>query len=453
METAAAKRSYKQLYTFILPLLIVLLRPLGMNLNQSIILGALVLVLIWWTTGVVNKTYSSIVLLVVFALFGSTPFNVVFRFPMSSNFYMIGFSFLLSQGIVNSNVANRLSGAILNKYCNHPYKLILMSFIFGTVLIFLIPQPFSRVILLASIYKQFFKGREIGEKGMSVLLFSIFMASTATSMLFLNGDIILNLAALQFGEVSLGWLEWAKYMLLPSIATTLLMGGGFLLLFREDIRSIKINSIKEEKGAAADIKEKAAIVIMGLVILLWMTESIHSVNSAIVALVGTLAMFIFGILEKKDIKSFNISLMIFLTAAFSIGSVMKGSGVADILYARLMTVFPSSFSNLYIMIIIAVVMILHMFLGSSLTTLSVVVPGLIELTKGTLGAIPLVLLAYITVNLHYILPFHHVTIMIGAGNNYYSNRIVAKFGLLMTILVFLVVFGLYLPWWRFIKII
>src|SRR5690554_3919679 len=122
-------KNIKLICSLLLPLFIVFVQPLGMSLNQSIILGTLILVLIWWTTGIVNRTYASIFLLLVFSIFGSTPLKEIFKFPLSSNFYMIALSFLLSQGIVNSNVANRLSNFILNKYGNTPYKLIFMSFL------------------------------------------------------------------------------------------------------------------------------------------------------------------------------------------------------------------------------------------------------------------------------------------------------------------------------------
>lgn len=444
----------KFILTLIVPALILLTRPFEMTINQSIILGTLVLVLSWWTTGVINKIYSSLFLLLIFSLFGSTPLNIVFKFPLSANFYMIGFSFLLSQGIVNSNVANRFSAFVLNKYANTPSKLIIMSNIFNIIMIFIIPQPFSRVILLASIYQQFFKDRNISDDAKEILLFSIFVSSTSTCMFFINGDIILNYSALQFGSSSIGWLEWAKYMIVPSVLTTLLMVLAFFFVFRKELKTANLNTNNKPACLGKmEVKEKAAIIIMGIVILLWMTEHIHMINSAIVALLGTAAMFSVKILDKKDLKSLNISLLVFLIAAFAIGSVMKQSGVASIIYSNLAAILPSGYSNLFIFMIVLIVMMLHMVLGSSITTLSVAIPGLLELTRGKIEVLPLILIAYITVNIHYLLPFQHVTIMIGAGNNYYSNKTVLRYGAVLTILIFVVIFLFYLPWWRFTNFI
>lgn len=129
-------------------------------------------------------------------------------------------------------------------------------------------------------------------------------------------------------------------------------------------------------------KEKVATVITGIVPILWMTESLHSINSAIIALLGTSAMFSFKIIEFKDFKSLNIRFMIFITAAFAIGGVMNQSGAADIIYSNIIGIFPSTYSNLYLMILVLTVMELHMLLGNSIITFSVVIPVLMELTQG-----------------------------------------------------------------------
>ncbi len=444
----------KFIYSLLFPLFIVFAHPLGMDLNQSIILGTLVLVLTWWTTGIVNRTHASIFLLVIFGVFGMTPLKEIFKFPLSSNFYMIALSFLLSQGIVNSNAANRFSNFILNKYGNTPYKLIFMSFVFSILLIFIIPQTFSRVILLSSIYQQFFKNREIPDDTKEVLYFSIFVAAAITCMTFINGDIILNYSVTQFAGISMGWAEWAKYMTVPSLLTTLATGITFVLIFRKKLKNINLNLINSNINMnKISNKEKSAIIIMAVVILLWMTEPLHSINSAIIALLGTLAMFGFKIIEVKDFKSLNFGLLIFLTSAFAIGSVMNRSGVANIIYSSMMDIFPSTFSNTYLIILIVTVMALHMLLGSSITTLSVVIPVLIQLTNGIIDPIPLSLLVYVAINIHFILPFHNITIMVGAGNNYYSNKTVIRYGMALTILVFVAIFGFYIPWWKFLNLL
>ena len=118
----------KILMTLILPVLIVTVKPLDMSLFQSIVLGTLFLTVTWWATGYVNKEFASILMLLIFSVFGKTSLKSIFFFPLSHDFVTIIASFILSQGIVNSKVADRFSKYVLNKFCKNSKALVLMSF-------------------------------------------------------------------------------------------------------------------------------------------------------------------------------------------------------------------------------------------------------------------------------------------------------------------------------------
>jgi di/tricarboxylate transporter len=92
-------------------------------------------------------------------------------------------------------------------------------------------------------------------------------------------------------------------------------------------------------------------------------------------------------------------------------------------------------------------------LGSTITTLSVVIPGFLTLTAGKIDPLVLMMTTYVSVNIHYLLPFHHVTIMIGSGNRFIDNRSLLKFGLVMTFVVVGCLLFVYVPWWRFIGLL
>jgi len=92
-------------------------------------------------------------------------------------------------------------------------------------------------------------------------------------------------------------------------------------------------------------------------------------------------------------------------------------------------------------------MIMHMILGSNVTTLSVVTPGLLVLGNGLFSGELLVYILIVTVSFHAILPFHNVAIMIGSSKGYYPVKYVSKVGLAVTPLVFLAAVLFYYPWW------
>lgn len=442
----------KILISLLFPILIILIKPIGLSLNQSIVLGSLFLTVIWWASGIVYKDAASIFLIFMFVLFGGTPIEKVFFFPLSDNFILVIASYLLSQGIVNSKVADKFSSFILEKYCYNSIRLVIMSFLLGIGLIFVIPQPFPRVILLASIYINFLKNSKVDKEEKSVLIFSVFVASTITSLMFLNGDVIINYSALKFGGISMTYIEWAKNMLLPTLITTIIIAAAFILVFKKNLKGSFERKNTEEK-ISFENSEKKALFITFVVVLLWLTESIHGISSANVALIGVIAMFIAKIIGIKDFKVINISLLIFLTAEFSIGKVLTGSGIADNLRDFLTGFFPSPESIMYIPFIIILIMFLHMIMGSLVTAASVLIPTLITLTAGNLSPQFIVMLSVVSICFHYIMPFHHVTIMIGYGNEYYENRHVMKMGILLTFITIFTVLFVYIPWWKLVGLI
>ncbi|SKC81018.1 SLC13 family permease [Maledivibacter halophilus] len=442
----------KILISLLFPILIILIKPIGLSLNQSIVLGSLFLTVIWWASGIVYKDAASIFLIFMFVLFGGTPIEKVFFFPLSDNFILVIASYLLSQGIVNSKVADKFSSFILEKYCYNSIRLVIMSFLLGIGLIFVIPQPFPRVILLASIYINFLKNSKVDKEEKSVLIFSVFVASTITSLMFLNGDVIINYSALKFGGISMTYIEWAKNMLLPTLITTIIIAAAFILVFKKNLKGSFERKNTEEK-ISFENSEKKALFITFVVVLLWLTESIHGISSANVALIGVIAMFIAKIIGIKDFKVINISLLIFLTAEFSIGKVLTGSGIADNLRDFLTGFFPSPESIMYIPFIIILIMFLHMIMGSLVTAASVLIPTLITLTAGNLSPQFIVMLSVVSICFHYIMPFHHVTIMIGYGNEYYENRHVMKIGIILTFITIFTVLFVYIPWWKLVGVI
>lgn len=96
------------------------------------------------------------------------------------------------------------------------------------------------------------------------------------------------------------------------------------------------------------------------------------------------------------------------------------------------------------------VMFMHLSIGSAVATMSVVLPLLLfplMEAAGYQGAVVL-LMTYSLVNIHFLLPFHHATMLIGIGKGYYSEKTMLIFGLAMTLVAPLLVFGFYFGWWQ-----
>ena len=78
-------------------------------------------------------------------------------------------------------------------------------------------------------------------------------------------------------------------------------------------------------------------------------------------------------------------------------------------------VFPQTFSPAYAAVVLLTVVLLHTVLGSNITTMSVVVPGLMSIGAGVAPPLPLMFLICIAVCSQFLLPFHHVILLLGEG--------------------------------------
>jgi di/tricarboxylate transporter len=436
---------------------IALLNPLGLDFNQQIVFSGLLMTVLMWATHAVAQSAASIFLLILFSIFGQTPLPSVFKFPLSTNFIVIAMSFLMSQAIVNAGIAARLADNLLARFVRKSSDLVWVALVTNILLSFLILQPFSRTILLAAIFIEYLKRHNANEDTREAVMLSLFVLAVTTLMMFVTADVILNNFAVSISGVEISWLEWAKWMALPSAITSVIVAFMLILLFKKGFSGPLTSA---EPGAAHpepdhlvshgrfQTGEKQVLVIVLAAVGLWMTESVHGLSSAWVALVSVVCLFLTRNLTARDFKFMNIHLLIFLTAAFSIGSVMQNSGVSGVLFSvfNMEALLASSAPNLAI---IGLNAILHLFVGSTVTTLSITVPGLLALTAGVLNPVAVMLTSYVTVNLHFFLPFHQVVLLI--GSSYYSVRSIVKIGVVMTFLTPLLILFLYLPYWRLIQ--
>ncbi|GAA0182334.1 SLC13 family permease [Clostridium sediminicola] len=427
---------------------------LNFNFSIKMAIALSLLTIMLWATNAVDRTVVALFFVFMAFIMGLAPAKVIFKFPMTENFYIIVFSFVISEGVVKSGLAEYTSRKLMNKIVKTPNNMILFSYIAGIILIFFIPQPFPRVILLSAFYIEYLKGQKISRDSKSVLMFSIFTAATFTSMMFLNGDLLLHFVAMEMGNSYINWQQWSMYMTVPSILICIITYFLFKLVFRKELKGVKFESLKINDKQIKMTKEKyiTISVLIGIFIL-FTTQSITGIRAQWILLLGSIAMYFGKIIDLSSFKKVNWKLLIFFVAAFSIGGVLTYSGVVDILCNKLLILIPKSNLNYQIMVIVIISMILHIFLGSAVTTSAIVLPIFMKMSLFDTGSPILTLMVYSVVNMHYLLPFQHATIMIGYGEDFYGSRQVFRYGLLMTLVTFISVILIEVPWWRLIGVI
>jgi di/tricarboxylate transporter len=442
----------KILVSLIVPALVLIFRPLDLSLEQAAILASLLLVLTFWINKSVGRTLSSVFLLVSFLIFSGTSPDRILFFPLSENFYLIIFSFLFSEGIVKSKLIDRLFKPYIGYLATTPIRLLMTISAMAFIMIFMVPLPFCRLIMLAMIFREFYDGLGIRGKLRELLLFIVFLISMIMNTFLLRADIIMNTAVVNISGIQISEARWFTLLTLPGTGMLFISLALFLLVYKKEL--VHYSPGKNGKPKLDLIMEDwINLSIIAFTIALWALEKYHPIPSAGVILIGTILMFIRRILTLQDLKAIEWPLMIFLTATFSIGAAMTGSGTAGILFGRLSLLFPDTFSIWMIIAVMGASILIHMILGSVVTTMSVVIPGMAIATAGIMPETAMPLLVFISVVAHFLLPFHNVHLVIGEGYGFFSSKTVTGFGLYMTVVTIVSILLFYLPWWNFVGIL
>ncbi|MDQ0223302.1 SLC13 family permease [Streptococcus moroccensis] len=449
---------------FIIILLIVLgitlWNPLGLTLKQGLLLASLLTTLALWATEAVHKTVACLFLLGSFLVFGETPATNIFEFAWSDTNLLIITTTLLSVGLMHSNVIHLLIQKVISPFTNSLFLFLLFPYLLGIMLVFLIPQGFARVIIVGTLFQAMLPSDSVEQlESKPIYLFNAFIGVIMGYMFFPNGEILLNGSALAFAgqEISsqLGFTQWFTLMAVPTILFIILSIAFVYMLFKKQLRTFHKNPITLSKSET-EMPENPyatwiAIVSMICLLIVWQTESYHGIPAWVGTAIVVLLFFATGILKKSDWGQLNPHFLLFLVTIFSIGKVLGQSGITGIVFEHLQKLLPDAQTPMYLAVVMGIVMLMHMAIGSAVATMSVVLPLLFPMMEsGGYSGVVILLMVYILVNTHYLLPFHHATLMIGTGRQYYSEKVMLRYGLAMSFVAPLMVGCVYFPWWRFL---
>jgi di/tricarboxylate transporter len=320
-------------------------------------------------------------------------------------------------------------------------------YVLGVVLSVLIPHPFPRTLLIIAIVTAVIDNSQMEQEDATALGFATFASSTATSMILLTGNVLLNTVIIGFAGVPVSWLGWVCYMAVPGVLACVLMWGLQLLVFPpQSHRSLDPQAVQAAQAQLGPLSaaEKRTLAWLGLALLLWATDVLHHFDPAWVALgvaVGLALPVLGDVLHPQDFtNSIDWSILMFVVGALAIGTVSMETGMAQWIAKVLLPTVPPANPYVFALLIGGATMVIHMFLGSVLPVISIAAPPMVAYATaaGQSGLFP-ALLVYTAVQIHYLLPFQHATILLGAGQvGRYGSHETLKYGLPLTAVTLLV---------------
>lgn len=441
----------------ILVLLLVMLLPIqGLSTQGKGALAISLFGVVWWAMGVVQPGYTSLLMLVGWVVLKVAPPETVFSMWTTPLIYLVVGGYLIAAAVQDSGLGKRISYMFILKFVNSFTSIVVSSYVLGALLSFLIPHPWPRSFLIMSVMGMIIKSADMPKKDAAIIGLAVFAGSASNSMILLTGDSVLNLVGATAGNVTLTWLEWAKYMAVPGIVATALTCLLQLKLFKPSKKfEVDKKTIRDELknlGSMTEV-EKRTLFWVALAIVLWATDSFHHIHPGwIAALMGiALALPKIGnVLKPSSWNAVPVGTLFFLTAASAIGKVGGVTGMNKWVASVVLPASVPSNVFLFAAIAVAVTMVIHMVLGSALAVMGIAAPALILFAQAA-GINPIVasLLVYTTVSMHFILPFHHMNVLVGVGEagGMYGDAEIIKLGVPLTVLTFVVTLLVEVPWW------
>lgn len=435
---------------------VICLLPLeGLSHEGQLCLGLTLMTVVWWAAQVAQSGYVSGIYLMLLCLLKVADTSVIFSGWTGSTIWLVAGAYLIASAVRSSGLGERLSYAFILRFVRGWRSIIVSIFVLTLILSLLIPHPWPRAFLIMSVMMVVIRSASIPQKDAAVIGFTVFAASVPVSLIFITGDSTINPLAMSYADEAVSFVGWLKVMGPPALVLSLLTMVLILVIFKPSAPvSLDLEQIKAAQAALGkmDQREIRALVWVLIAVVLWLTNGITGLDIGWITLLVAMLMslpVVGEVLGPKDWAEVPVHVMVFLTAAIAIGKVGAATGmnswIAD-------TLLPASMPEHPVLLALGIALIavvIHMFMGSVIAVMGVTIPAFLSFTAGS-GISPLAVISivYLSVAGHYVLPFHHLNILVGQGeeNGMYTQRETMKMSVPL-LLALLVTIALSVGWW------
>ena len=366
------------------------------------ILGVTMLSIVWWIGGVVPDWLTALIMLILFVLVGEVPFSEVFLSYNSTSVWLIIGAFCISAGVTKTGLFKRISYGLIRIFPSTYKGQVMALLVIGTICSPLIPSSTAKGVLGVSIASNIATAAGFGkDDNVRIgLVIASWFGFSLSAPAFKTGGIVgytlLGLLSEQL-QSNLSWMKWFIAMI-PWLIIILMASYFMIPLVYKNHSGIKdktaekfnLNGIKklEKMGTY----EKLSAIILTLVVIFWVLESKLGISASITALIGAVLIFIFNILEPKEISTaVPWSLVIFLGAVLNIGNIFSKVGL-NLWLQSLLSSFLVNFDNRYALffVIFVSVILIRFVIVSQAATMVIMIAVLAPVIE-TMGISPFII--------------------------------------------------------------
>jgi sodium-dependent dicarboxylate transporter 2/3/5 len=430
--------------------------PNGLTHDGQVMIGILIMAAVLWITEAIPLAVTGLLIMVIQPLLHVMSPNEVFSsFGNQAVFFLIG-AFILAGAIEKHGLHRRIALKFLSQFEKSPRFFTLgimtscafLSFVMpehGVAALFL-PIVISILIAMKIVPKQ----SNFGKISMLSVAFGCSIGSLGT--LIGGARNPLTVGVLSDIGINITFFDWMKYSMPVVIIALPLVWLVLQFSFPIEIKDISAarREIKNQVSVTGKMRknEFLVLIILMITILLWIFFSSHQYfGLAVIAILGSILLFLTGVITWKDVeKRVPWGIILLYGGAITLGIGIQETG-AGIWIADL--IFNLAGLNLYLVILVMIVLtILLTNVMSNIGAVAILLPIGIAIAPA-IGISPL--LSSMIIALSGGLAFMFVIATPGNAitysSGYFSTRDLFKAGSIANILCIAVIFIVATVYW------
>jgi anion transporter len=438
--------------------------PLGLAPQTQHGLAIVCFMVLAWMTQAMEFAIAGFIGCFLFWALGVVRFPVAFSGFANDTPWFLFAALLIGRVAGKSGLARRLAYSIMLRVGTTYSRILLGLIITDFLLTFIVPSGLARVVILATIALALIEAFR-AEKGSNVAR-GMFLIMTYTGNLFDKmilagaGSITAAGAMTKFGNIDVLWGQWLLAFLPCSVITVLAAWRLTLWLYPPEQESLAggtefFRTELAKMGSWSALEKKAALLI-GVALSLWVTDFLHHLPPAMIALgVGLFALLPpVGILDESDMRHVNYMPVFFVAAAISMGNVLEATKGLEVLTSTVFTRIEPFLGNVFSTTVIMywAGFIYHFFLASEISMLATSMPLVMEFAKSH-GMNPLMLGLIWTFSAGgKLFAYQSGVLVLGYSFGYFEARDLMRIGAWLTLVEFLILLLLVPFYWPLIGI-
>ncbi len=317
----------KNILFFIVPTCVYFISSFFISDVSSTLLVTFVLsAIIFWAGSLIPEYQTSLYFLFGTLFFGLAPKEIIFSGFYSSAFWLVFSGIIITIAMKNINLNTKMLH-IFNIFSIDSYaKILIFTVLFATLLCFIIPSSLSRIFvtipILLSVCSNF--GYEKDSKAYIGIMLLGIMATSLPGFVILPANLPNMILAGLTENIYDFKLLYSDYLISNFfIFGVLKLFITFFIIyfyFKEEPKQTyhDTNKLEVKKN------EKLISFILFAIVLLWISDSYHKLAPSFVAVLGSLVLLhpSLKIINKKDLSSINLPMLIFVAGLIGLGNIV-----------------------------------------------------------------------------------------------------------------------------------